>query len=236
MIILFLLFQNIIDAVEINARVLSPNPSTLLNASSRVRSPLAVDSQDLATASLSSFSSLRPVSSSSFRKTSETAFEEALLVFKKLRPSPKSVRPAPAAATSSAEDPPPLLTHEDEEMVALTRWPSHFVDASLGRVDGQLLLARLKIQIIDACKRCQEACKNTRKVTKEMARRMQQHLRAVGDSNMSLTPEDAEVFGEAASVASSATKESANDLQTNLQEPPIEQLEEIGCTLRKNCF
>jgi hypothetical protein len=169
---------------------------------------------------------------------SEIAFEEALLVFKKLRPSPESVRPAPAAATSSAEDPPPLLTHDDEEMATLTRWPSHFEDASLGRVDGQLLLARLKIQIIDACKRCQEACKNTRKVTKEMARRMQQHVRAADDSmnHMSLTPEDAEVFGDSASVASSATKESANDLQTNLQEPPIEQLEEIGCTLRKFCF
>ena len=227
---LILFFQIIIDAVEINARALSPNPS------SNLRSSIHLDAQEFSASSQPSSPSFRPASTPIFRqfssRMSESAIEETLLVFKKRRPLPKSVGSVSSGATNPTEEPAHILTQDDEAMIAATRWPLHFSDPNLGRMDGQQLLVRLKSQIVENCKKCRDACYNTRKVTKEMLRKLQQHAQTGEERHSNSTPDDAEVnVGETSVASSVVTKDSAKDLQTNLQEPPIEQLEEIGGTL-----
>jgi hypothetical protein len=219
------IFQNIIEAVEINARALSPNPSSIL------RSSIHCDAQEYAAASQPSSPSVRPASTPIFRhassRMSESSFDETLLVFKKRRPSPKSVGSVPSGATHPTEDPAPILNKDDEAMISAIRWPLHFSDPIVGRIDGQQLLERLKAQIVDNCKKCRDACYNTRKVTKEMLRKLQQHAQTGEERQSYSIPDDAEVLRET-SAASSVTKDSAKDLQTNLEEPPIDELEVIG--------
>ena len=207
-------FQNIIDAVEINFRALSPNPVM------RPRPALSVEGLDPVSPSLPSSPSFRP---SSLRFSECAVEEQPVLVFKKLRP------PAGPISSVHVEEPPPILSPHDEDKLLSTRWPSEFSDTILGKVDGQQLLTKLRQQIVDACRKCREACLSTRKVTKEMAKRMQQH--APTEERVSFS-EDAQQFGENSSfTGTTSTRDASKDLQFNLQEPPIEQLEEIGGAL-----
>jgi hypothetical protein len=114
-------------------------------------------------------------------------------------------------------------------MLRATRWPSEFSDAISGKVDGQQLLTKLKQQIVEGCRKCREACLSTRKVTKEMAKKMQQH--APTEERVSYQ-EDAQQDGESSSITGTSTRDDPKDLQFKLEEPPIEQLEEIGRVLR----
>lgn len=140
------------------------------------------------------------------------------MVFKKLRPL------AGPISSVLVEEPPLTLSLHDEDKLRETRWPLEFSDAMLGKVDGQQLLTRLKQQIVEGCRKCREACLSTRKVTKEMAKRMQQH--APTEERVSYQ-EDAQQDGES-SITGTTTRDDPKDLQFKLEEPPIEQLEEIG--------
>jgi hypothetical protein len=155
-----------------------------------------------------------------------------VLIFKKLRPLPNGLMPS--ALVNSMEEAP---IFDDERIAAAARWPLHFPGPNSVQVDAPQLLLRLKDQIVEACTKCQQACYETRKVTKEMAKRMEHQVPAQCASVMSLAEDDAEVFGQATDTASFSTfvsapsKDAFTDSQTNLQEPPIEQLEIIGGVL-----
>jgi hypothetical protein len=148
-----------------------------------------------------------------------------VLIFKKLRPL--SSGSLPSGLVNSTEEAP---IFDDERISAAARWPSHFTGPNSAQVDAFLLLVRLKDQIIEACTKCHQACYDTRKVTKEMAKRIDHQVAELPV----FIPEDTDGFGDAtdhvaaAGSVSAPAKDAFSHSQTNLQEPPIEQLEIIG--------
>jgi hypothetical protein len=125
---------------------------------------------------------------------------------------------------------------DDERILAAAHWPLHFTGPDSTQVDAFVLLVRLKDQIVEACTKCQQACYETRKVTKDMAKRIEHQAAEAHVPRTSFQPfaaEDAEGYGEASdhgimSGSAAPAKDAFSHSQTNLQEPPIEQLEIIG--------
>jgi len=221
------MFKKIIDAVEHNAKAISPYPS--------LRRPLQAD--DLR----ESASSPRLTSSSSSRTPEAEEFYAPPLIYKKLRPSHKSAGPTSSAQFNVMEDPP---VYDDDHVSAIARWPSVFSDSGSNHADSQQLLTRLKNQIVDACTKCRQACYETRKVTKDMAMVFSKALVDVtgndkkdldfipeddfaGESIDASEPPSSSAFAQSAGQRDPA-KDSQSSLQMNLAEPPIEQLEDIG--------
>lgn len=219
----FLLFQNIHAAVEHNAKAVSPSSSHLRRASS------AGSSDDVASSGLHSPS-----------ESLTSAQSAPLLIFKKLRPPQKSA----SAQAECIEDPPTL---DDDQVAAAARWPSIFND-----VDLQQVVNRLKVQIMDACTKCRDACFETRKTVREVARRRVQkeatrrrNLGTMEDEIDDLAEGAAAVAKPEASVSSNASAPGPNstavaamapsssfaDTASQLDAAPIEQLEVIGGTL-----
>ena len=136
------------------------------------------------------------------------------------------------------EEPPTL---DDDQVAEAARWPSKFND-----VDAQQVLNRLKAQILDACTKCRDACLETRKTVKEVAKKKLQkqasqrrHLGGLEDIATEDSVEaSASVTAQAAVTSASAVPSSAVagtvsssgfvDTHSQLETPPIEQLEVIG--------
>ncbi len=239
---MFCLVQSIIGAVEHNFKALSPiscdrRPALSVNDARETSAHIPSRSLSFRTMSYgaSSHGALSH-GASSHVASSHDAPEDGLtmpaLIFKKLRPL--SNGSIPSALANSMEEAP---VFDDEQILSAARWPLHFSGPDSTQVDAFLLLVRLKDQIVEACTKCHQACYETRKVSKDMAKRMEQQVAEhdmAQQSLQSFLPEDAEGFGEAtdhATIGSSITapaKDAFSHSQTNLQEPPIEQLEIIG--------
>jgi hypothetical protein len=161
------------------------------------------------------------------------------LIFKKLRPPQKSA----SSQAECIEDPPTL---DDDQVAAAARWPSIFND-----VDLQQVVNRLKVQIMDACTKCRDACFETRKTVKEVARRrlrreatrrknldiMEDEIDDLGEGIAAAAKPEASVSNASAAgpnstaVAAMAPSSSFVDTASQLDAAPIEQLEVIGGTL-----
>ena len=218
----FLFFQNIHAAVEHNAKAVSPSSSDLRRASS------VGSSDDVASSG--------PQSPSESLTSAQSA---PLLIFKKLRPPQKSA----SSQAECIEDPPTL---DDDQVAAAARWPSIFND-----VDLQQVVNRLKVQIMDACTKCRDACFETRKTVKEVARRrvqkeatrrrnmgtMEDEIDDLGEGIAAAAKPEASVSNASAAgpnstaVAAMAPSSSFVDTASQLDAAPIEQLEVIGGTL-----